>query len=482
MAKQIIAWPKWSQIINPKFIPLIQNKDRYLVLYGGRGSSKSDFTAKKLIFRCLSEKYFHCILVRNSYNSIKDSSYEQLKATIIELGLDQFFDFKVQPLEIICIRNGNRFIARGCDDTLKLKSLKDFSAVWYEEDIPTEDDFIRITTSIRTARADYLQEIFTINPEVEGNYQDHWFYKRFFRDNMNEQSFSVERKVQLSQHKEYNLTYTCHHSTYRDNRWINDGFIAWIRDLKLDNPYYFTIYAEGQWGNKQLGGLAYRNFNRGRHCNSVRYDNTLPLHISFDFNTKPFVSMTIWQIKDKDIKCIDLVAASYPKNDTKSACNIFVEKYMSHRGGLFIYGDPSGRNADTRSEEGHNDYKVIMRELEMYHPSLRVASSHPSIKDRLNFINAIFGSRFNDLNISINDNCAHLINDLLFQKEKADGTKLKEKVTKNGETWEKFGHMSDSMDYFITEALKNDYRQYIEGPFIFEREVGENEINSKWSY
>jgi PBSX family phage terminase large subunit len=477
-----IQWPKWSKIINKSFISLINNEDRYLILYGGRGSGKSDFASKKLIFRCLNENYFRCILIRKTYSTIKDSSYDQIKLTIIELGLEQFFDFKIAPLEITCIENGNKFIARGCDDTQKLKSLKDYSAVWYEEDIIDEDDFIRITTSIRTDKAKYLQEIFTINPEVEGNYQDNWFYKRFFYNNMNEKSFSVVKDVEVGNGKTFKLTYTTHHSTYRNNRWINDGFIAWVKDLKVDNPYYYTIYAEGEWGNRQLGGLAHRNFNRGIHTSDLKYNNELPLHISWDFNTKPYVSLSIFQVIDKDIRCIDAIAGKYPDNTTKKVCQEFIRRYRTHNSGLFIYGDPSGKNEDTRSEEGHNDYKIIEKELEHFRPDNRVASKHPSVKNRLDFINAIWLGNFNGLSIQIDNKCIELINDLLNQKESSDGGKLKEKVSKNGETYEKWGHFNDNFEYFICGAFQDDYKEYLEGPYIDIKEFGENQENTKWGY
>jgi phage terminase large subunit len=130
----IVNWCEWPKIINVKFDELrkqiIKLKHRYVILYGGRGSSKSDFIAKYLIYRCLSDSYFRCVLVRNTYETIKESQYATIKDTIDDLGLSELFQFKLQPLEIIC-QNGNRFIARGCDDTTKLKSIKDPSMVWY---------------------------------------------------------------------------------------------------------------------------------------------------------------------------------------------------------------------------------------------------------------------------------------------------------------------------------------------------------------
>ena len=62
-----VNWCKWDKIVNEHFIPILDNKDRYVIMYGGRGSSKSNFEAKKLIYRCLTEDYFRHILIRNTY-------------------------------------------------------------------------------------------------------------------------------------------------------------------------------------------------------------------------------------------------------------------------------------------------------------------------------------------------------------------------------------------------------------------------------
>jgi phage terminase large subunit len=119
-----VIWPKWNKIINQKFVSLTKCQDRYVILYGSRGSSKSDYIAKQLIYNCLSHKYFKCILYRKKYNTIQESSYETIKQTIIDLQLTDLFSIRVSPLSITCV-NGNKFIARGGDDPHSLKSIKD---------------------------------------------------------------------------------------------------------------------------------------------------------------------------------------------------------------------------------------------------------------------------------------------------------------------------------------------------------------------
>jgi phage terminase large subunit len=461
-----VEWCEWEKIINKPFIPLTKCKDRYMILYGGRGSSKSDFIAKYLVYKCLTDKYFRFILIRNNYNTIKESSYQTLKDTIVDLGLYELFEFKVSPLEIICA-NGNRFIARGCDDATKLKSIKDPTGAWYEEDIPSESDFITITTSIRTGKADCLQEIFTINPEVqEGDFQDNWFWKKFFTGH---QKKSFQSKItQEIDGRKIDLNYTVHHSTYKDNRWIPDEFIAFLHQLRIQDPYYYTIYCLGEWGNRITGGAFYKAFNRGLNVARTEYDPSKPLHISFDFNVNPYMTATIWQISNNLVYNIGEIATVSPKNTTQGVCTEIKNRYARHESGMFIYGDPAGKHEDTRSEKGHNDFTIIQNELKDYKPSLRIATSAPSVVMRGKWINSVFAD-LREVKIFISEESPLLIADLLNLKEAADGTKFKQKVKdpKTEVTYEKYGHFTDGLDYFLCEAFKNDYLAFQKGGSAF---------------
>src|ERR1035437_784525 len=191
-------------------------------------SSKSVFAAKNLIYRCLSERYFKCILIRSNYNTIKDSQYDQIKSEIDYMGLSDLLIFKLQPMEIILKANGNKFLCRGLgdkDDVKKLKSITDPTAAWIEEDLLTEDQFVTISTGLRTKKAEYIQMLMTINPEAEGNYQEAFIYKRFFEAHATEKSFTDTIIVPIED-EEIELSYTVHHSTYHDNRWITNEYKA----------------------------------------------------------------------------------------------------------------------------------------------------------------------------------------------------------------------------------------------------------------
>lgn len=475
-----VEWPQWDEIINESFIPLVENRDRIMILKGGRGSSKSDFTAKKLIYQCLSSRFFRCIVIRSQYNTLQASCYQNLKDTIIGMGLGELFNFRLQPLNIECV-NGNSFLFRGCDDTNTIKSVKEPTTIWWEEDVPNEDDWITVTTSVRTLKADYIQEIFSINPEVEGNFQDHWFWKRFFEGQPDNATFSssVPMTFEYNGKKEtINLNYTVHHSDHTHNKWLPLEYRARLIAEKEKNPYYYTIYTLGHWGNKQLGGRFYKKFDIGKNTKVNRYNPNIPLHISFDFNVNPYMSCSVWQAEGKRVYQIDEIAMKSPDNTTSKTCQEFTRLYNSHTSGIFVYGDPAGKHEDTRSEKGFNDFFIIMRELDKFNPVLRVANSAPPVHIRGQFINSIFESDFDECSIWINEKSVHLKNDLLFGKEASDGTKLKEKVKQDGVTSEKYHHFSDNFDYFICEYLAVSFDKYQRGDMSqYKREYGHNQRN-----
>lgn len=223
------------------------------------------------------------------------------------------------------------------------------------------------------------------------------------------------------------------------------------------------------------GGEFYKLFSRINQVIDVRtipgfndmersraYNKDLALHISFDFNVNPYITATIYQVAGQKIYQIDEICLSNPLNRTVEVCKEIVRKYNGHGAGMFIYGDPSGKNEDTKMEKGENNYTMIYDALRQFKPSLRVMELAPAVVMRGNFINTIFEKGFNGIEVFIHNTCTRSIADFVYLKEASDGTKLKEKV-KNPDTnvtYEKYGHTSDSFDYFICAAFAGDYARY----------------------
>lgn len=195
------------------------------------------------------------------------------------------------------------------------------------------------------------------------------------------------------------------------------------------------------------------------------YDSRVALHISFDFNVHPHMSMNVYQMWGKKIIAIDEFCLKAPKNTTLSVCEAFALRYHDHEASILVYGDPSGKAEDTRQEKGSNDFTIIMKALEKFHPQKRVDDLAPPVKMRGDFINILFEQGYEGITLQIGSNCTSLISDLTYGKQASDGTKLKEKVKdpNSNITFEKYHHCSDELDYFICKACTTEFKRFQKG-------------------
>lgn len=487
-----IEFPPLDQMINESFIPLWEKEKDFdiVILMGGRDSSKTNWMAKKMIFRCITDNYFRCILIRKSYSWVADSQWLTLKDEIEDMGLSEIFTFTKSPYKITCNLNGNSFLCRGMDDPNSIKSVKDPSCFWFEEDIVYVDerDYIVISQSLRSTKVKIVQQFFTLNPEIVGeDYLENWFVKKFYGDRADTSELTFDDKFIVKVDDEIlTVKYTCHHSTYRDNRWCTPQRQAIHESLKNNNPHWYNIFTLGLFGNKSNDGLFYNTFDRSDHIITALYNPKRALHITWDFNVRPYVSLGIWQYYDDRSQDPDLwdrvmmyqggdwdrlivkveeFAGVDPRNRTKYVCEDFLKKYRTHQEALYIYGDPAGKHEDTRSEKGSDDFNIILKELKELNPKKKVHTAAPSITKRGEFICSIFAENSYKIAIAFDPSCKHSIIDYTSGQADADGKKHKKKVKdpESGVTYEKYHHFSDGDDYFITKIFYKEFKLYLRG-------------------
>jgi len=460
MAEIVIDFPPLDKIINDKFKPIWRNKDRYLLLYGSRGSSKSSFAARKKIVDCLTFPYFRDILIRESYNTIKDSQFQTIKDIIYEWGLESLFTFKENPLEIHC-KNGNMFYARGCDDVDKIKSIKDPTGAWYEEaNNISQDDFFTITTSIRTSKAPYLQEILSFNPECKGDYQDFWIYKTFI-----EPLDSIEGRgsldVKINDFETLSTPYTVHHSTFRDNKWISKEFIAQLEQLQNQDPYYYQVYALGLWGDKKITNPFFSAFDKTKHIGECKYDWRKPLYISIDFNLNPFsVSFYhLWRDEfGEHLHCFDemeIFGGSIPE-----LADRINEKYGKSLPMCKITGDAMGNRGDISQRDNASLYLQLVRLLngvrvnQLYTPP---NPTHENSRADCNY----FLYHFNDFKVSPT-NCKGMVRD--FSNMQVDS--FNSIVKKNRKDVNQRADFGDNFRYMINTFMFDWIKKHSKGKRI----------------
>lgn len=366
----------------PCYLHLLQSQADIDFLWGGRDSGKSYFIACILIILCLKLPYFRCFLIKKSFNTIQESQWRTIKDICEAWGVDHLFVFKIAPLSIECI-NGNKFLARGCDDHQSIKSTKDPNFAWIEEGNQLSiEDFITITTTLRTNKS-FVHQYFSFNQEFDTpNYEDHWLWKTFFHGK--EFNGVYEWKLDLPDGSHLNYTYSSTHTTYKHNPHCSPQRIAFLEMLKDIDPYYYNIYTLGIPGRVVNNAPFAFAFNREKHLKPTFYNYQQETLLSFDFNKSP-ITCTVWQWYDNALH--GLRSIKLPNSDIYALCDTIKELYPN---ALFVVtGDATGKATSALVQDNLNYYKVIKEKLDLSNGQLRVPTVNPPIKENKVLVNAV---------------------------------------------------------------------------------------------
>jgi len=271
------------QLYSDIYMDVLKDKNRYILLYGGRDSAKSYTAAQKIVLDILSEQYYKCVCLRKIFADIKDSQFETIWSIIENYDLGRYFKYTKSPLEITCLLNGNKILARGLDRPAKLKSIKDPSVVWLEEaDEVKLEDFIKSDTSIRASDKNVLlQFIMTFNSEQEESWLNDYFFPPKNQYEREDGNFNYVNSIKPNT--------TILHTTYKDNQFCpierGDKYEQLKEIAALDENWY-RVYCLGLWGNALKGlvfpDVVYQNlFPERDNCKLFGYA------IDFGFTNDP---------------------------------------------------------------------------------------------------------------------------------------------------------------------------------------------------
>ena len=243
---------KVSAPLNRVFKPINETRRRYCVLKGSAGSGKSTNIAIKLIKRLSDprQKGRNLMCVRKVEATNRDSTLAELKKAIKQLYKDraedvwQFPTSRSSVMYCKCKITGAEIIFRGCnngEDIEKLKSVNfengKLTDVWIEEATELrETDFDIIDDRLRGVLPEglFYQIHLTFNPVSA----THWIKRRFFDYD--------DADCMTS------------HSTYRDNRFIDEAYYRRMEKRRELDPEGYRVYGLGEWGN--LGGTILENW------------------------------------------------------------------------------------------------------------------------------------------------------------------------------------------------------------------------------
>lgn len=273
-------------------------KGRYAVLIGGSGSGKSYEIADKHIDRIVQEDNHRILCCRAEQKQISESQVPLIVSRIKSRYEQSYINnqWKINLSKghesITYLPNGNTFIFWGLDDPDKLKSIFDITSVWIEEADQIEAEALReIERRLRgyqgknkNGTGKYMQISFSFNPVHETCYikpiyfdnkepnqlmicgrqpfEDCTFYKEVILPNFNEKIkvYDTELRKEVERYKVNTLVV---HSTYLDNKFIDDIYSQVLLRMKQDSPEEYEVYALGQWGT--YGNTFFKEFRKDIH-------------------------------------------------------------------------------------------------------------------------------------------------------------------------------------------------------------------------
>ena len=134
----------------------------------------------------------------------------------------------------ITFPNGSVILYKGADSESKLLSISGITKVWVEEASEISKDLFN-QLELRLRGGDSKKQFYLSFNPISAT---HWLKAEFF-DNPKEDASIC-------------------HSTYLDNKYLDEEYIANLLDMKERNPVKYDVYALGKWG--VLGKKVYENW------------------------------------------------------------------------------------------------------------------------------------------------------------------------------------------------------------------------------
>ena len=215
-----------KKVFNDVYLPYLTNSDRYLLFYGGGSSGKSYFIAQRFIYKLIHPTRCNLLVVRQTGDTNRRSTFPLLKQVISNWNLSQHFKVNESDMRIVCKLTGNEVAFTGLDDSEKIKSITfsrgELTDIWVEEATECQEgDINQLKVRLRGGKSK-KQMVLSFNPI---NIQ-HWIKKHFIDSNLATVCFS----------------------TYKDNKFLTDDDRKALEDLKRIDEYTYNVYCLGQWG------------------------------------------------------------------------------------------------------------------------------------------------------------------------------------------------------------------------------------------
>lgn len=404
------------------------------------------------------------LIGRNELKNLLESTYISWKKVADMLGLIPGIDYVYNAQRNrTTFKNGSVIVWK---QLMYKPSDKDFHSLGSTEYTDafidevhevTEKAFDTINSRLRWKVSEY-----GLTPKIlcTGNPNHTWVRKKFIKDSNNQW-------VTLKPYQRRVL------SKVSDNP-DTDFVRVYTEQLEKLSEYDRKRLLEGDWDAlPRTGHEYYHEFSNEEHRGITNYNPDEALHFMIDFNSNPYITLLVFHILDmKDywlLAGLKEFCLPHPKNSTRAVTETVCEHFYGHKQAVFLYGDytiygQQKMGLEYRGEIFDYHYDVMKAIMMSYGFNVfdRVIPNKPVLK-RKGFIKAILKKEV-PIRLLVHPEMVETCNDFLYMKEGADAKKLKEKVrdANTNITYEKYGHPTDAVEYFVTSAFEADYHSYFQ--------------------
>ena len=421
-----------------------------------------------LVSCCLRFSDFRAVIARKTLKSLKESTWNTVRAVVKNWGLAEDVHYKVNNLAgTLQFWNGSVILMLEMADLPSDPHFERFgsievSAVGVDECSEISQRAIEVLFSrIRWRVHETLgvsKMLMTTNPTTN------WIRGRFVQDD--------DGNKVIPREGEYYVPFSVFDNPDIAFRQTYEAALNKISDQATKERLLY-----GNWDYVEANDMAiYNRFDGSRHLvpnlKEQVYDPSKPLITVWDFNVAPQMSVLTAQI-DYDRKRVYILEEILGKPETKENNTPALSRKLrgklyrdKHVGGVDVTGDPSGLQRSTTNEEGINNYTQILDTLGggVLRPKLKLLKKQPPQVTRCEFVNELFDG-YNGWEVAIDIKCRKLTEDLIYQLKNEDGSKSKQKTTdpKTGVKYERYGHLSDCLDYLLCYYLRESWYKYKSG-------------------
>lgn len=415
-----------SELIIPRNLshkPFFEDRNRWVISYGGAGSAKSYSTAQKILFdRIMQEEGHRYLVVRKVAKTLRVSVFQLFKDLISVAEEFEHFKINKSDMTIEYLPNGSQLLFFGLDDIEKLKSIQGITSIWIEEASECDKgDILELNRRLRGHTKYYKQIILTFNPISHL----HWLKEHFFDNPAS--------------------TASIYKTTYKDNKFIDDEYKTQLEDIRNYDIQQYNIYALGEWGVLN-NNLVYHNYEYLKHTTQLTINDFEVLHCGIDFNVGGSVCV-ICGIRDQKVYVVD----GWAVYDTQQiADKLNGSQYANHK--KILYPDASGGNESANASRSSLE---ILRDNGLM---INANKANPAVRDRVNAVNRKFARD----EILINDKVEKLLFSLQTQAYLENGKPEKYNEHKGGavDDW------NDALGYFIAYKFPIQTYAKISGGFV----------------